>query len=206
MYAVDPAQWSSAPRLTAIEIAERIPADARRLIISGGNPAIHKHLGELFVHLENQHLEGDRPYLSVEIETQGSIWQPWLKHLDLVVVSPKPPSSGMAHHQLDPERQLAKFFEDWRGAGAWSNIALKFVVKDEADLWWACQQRSVIDPERLVPFYLSAWSPPGAPLDGIAESYRNLCELVTKHRTAPAHDPIVLPQLHAIAWGNARGV
>lgn len=56
--------------------------------ISGGNPALHKGIGELVALLNEKGV-------ATAIETQGTIFQCWINRVDEVTVSPKPPSSGM---------------------------------------------------------------------------------------------------------------
>ncbi len=55
--------------------------------LSGGNPAIQP-LGPL---IDRGHGEGYR----FALETQGSVARDWFADLDVLVLSPKPPSSGM---------------------------------------------------------------------------------------------------------------
>ena len=56
--------------------------------ISGGNPLLHKGIGEL---IRLCHVEGWK----VAVETQATFWQDWLLEVDDITLSPKPPSSGM---------------------------------------------------------------------------------------------------------------
>lgn len=58
------------------------------ITLSGGNPALQNGCEE-FIRLA--HLEGH----TVTMETQGSIRHPWMRTLDHLCLSPKPPSSGM---------------------------------------------------------------------------------------------------------------
>ena len=58
--------------------------------ISGGNPAlIGEGMGD-FINL--LHERG----IQAAIETQGSKWQDWFYDVDVLTISPKPPSSGMS--------------------------------------------------------------------------------------------------------------
>lgn len=57
--------------------------------LSGGNPCLlgaKANMGELVVKLKARGV-------ALGIETQGSRWQTWLKDIDQVTLSPKPPSS-----------------------------------------------------------------------------------------------------------------
>src|ERR1700722_5251891 len=92
MPAVEPSQVRmNAERLTVNDITDRLHALAPGpdlVVLSGGNPALLE-LGSLVRALQG---DGKR----VAVETQGSRWRDWLATVDRLVVSPKPPSSGMA--------------------------------------------------------------------------------------------------------------
>jgi 7-carboxy-7-deazaguanine synthase len=198
MHAVDPAQVREhAQRLSVGDILERLGAlgaGPQLVVLSGGNPALLQ-LGELVDALQ-------RSGRQVAVETQGSVWRDWLRQVDRLVVSPKPPSSGMTSAQH--AAQFARFAERL-AAGRSAHAALKVVVFDERDLDWA-QDIHAAYPS--LPFYLSA----GTDVDvdepramaALRERYRWLCEAVAAR--GPLADCRVLPQLHVIAWGTARGV
>jgi len=198
MHAVDPAQVrANAERLSTTDIVERLgalPSGPRLVVLSGGNPAL-LHLGNLVDELQ---LGGHQ----VAVETQGSHWREWLGHVDRLVVSPKPPSSGMATPAH--AEQFALFAEQLAATGK-RHGALKVVVFDEDDLSWA-QDLHTAYPQ--FPFYLSAGTDPGTDdeltIRSLRARYRWLCEAVAP-RPALA-DCHVLPQLHVIAWGTAKGV
>src|SRR5690606_26126424 len=90
--------------------------------LSGGHPAIQP-LGPL---IERGKTEGYR----LALETQGSVAQGWFSALDTLVVSPKPPSSGMST-DFDV---LATCVE---AAGTAPRTVLKFVIFDDADYAFA---------------------------------------------------------------------
>ena len=76
------------PEEILAEIA-RLAGGAPILVtLSGGNPAIQP-LGELIA-------AGRNNGYTFAMETQGSVFAPWFAALDWLVLSPKPPSSGMA--------------------------------------------------------------------------------------------------------------
>jgi 7-carboxy-7-deazaguanine synthase len=196
MYAVEPAEVRKAERLSSAQIVERIealPGQPRWVVLSGGNPALHD-LAAVVTGLQGL---GRR----VAIETQGSVWRHWLSAVDRLTVSPKPPSSGMdtPAHRRQLEEFLSRAAELPAGV-----VALKIVCFDEIDLRWA-KEHAAEWPE--LPLHLSAGTPVPAPADlrdAVAARFRWLCEAV-------AADPDlararVLPQLHVIAWGDARGV
>jgi 7-carboxy-7-deazaguanine synthase len=206
MYAVEPAQVRKAERLSATAIVGRLlelglpdsPGAAPAwVILSGGNPALHK-LGPLVASL---HELGAK----VAVETQGSIYRPWLDLVDRLTISPKPPSSGMATHRH--RDAFDAFMAHARHAGE-QRLALKIVCFDALDLAWA---KRLLRDFPTIPAYLSAGTPVGAPAPtsepelklAVAERYRWLCEAVANDQDLNAR---VLPQLHVIAWGSSTGV
>lgn len=197
MHAVDPRDVRQAPRLSVAEILarlDRLPAGPELVVLSGGNPAL-LDLAELVNEL---HLGGR----NVAVETQGSVWRDWLRHVDRLVVSPKPPSSGMA--TVPHDEQLALFIQELVGAGQ-DHAVLKVVVFDENDLDWA---QDLHARHGELPLYLSAGTDVGLgedeTLGRLRTRFRWLCE-ATSARPA-LRRARVLPQLHVVAWGTAKGV
>ncbi len=162
--------------------------------LSGGNPAIQP-LGPL---IARGHGEGYR----FALETQGSVARDWFAELDTLVLSPKPPSSGM-------ETDWGQFEDCLARAAGGPEVALKIVVFDERDYRYA---REVAGRYPDLPVYLQPGNhtPPPADdddaridIDGIMERMLWLVETVTEDRWFEAR---VLPQLHVLLWGNRRGV
>jgi len=176
------------------EVARLSGGRALTVSLSGGNPAIQP-LGPL---IARGHMEGYR----FALETQGSIAKPWFADLDVLVLSPKPPSSGMEtdwealHHCLEM-------------ADGKPETVLKFVVFDDADYAYA---RDAAARHPHLPVYLQPGNhtpPKGSEdnatidLDGINDRMLWLIDKVTADGWFSAR---VLPQLHVILWGNRRGV
>ncbi|GLQ36346.1 7-carboxy-7-deazaguanine synthase [Amylibacter marinus] len=157
--------------------------------ISGGNPAIQ----DFAPLIDLGHAQGYR----FACETQGSIAKPWFADLDMLVLSPKPPSS--------------KEFVDWAAfdaciaaAGA-ANTVLKIVIFDDTDYQWA---RDVATRYPALPLFIQPGNPevdPSQPVDLNAATAR-LEWLVNKASTDRWFTPRILPQLHVLIWGNKRGV
>jgi 7-carboxy-7-deazaguanine synthase len=197
MYAVEPkiVRETSRPMTDAeiVRAVSELPGRPDWVTLSGGNPALHE-LGRV---VDGLHAAGYK----VAVETQGSSrWRRWLADVDRLTVSPKPPSSGMVSDSHD-----SAFEEFMRAAEAVvDRLVIKIVCFDEADVSWA--KRRIAQWPHL-PVFFSAGTPMPASDDiraAVARSYRWLCERV-------AADPSlanvrVLPQLHVIAWGGARGV
>ena len=186
-YAVDPALVrANSVKLGADAIVARLQelnAATPWVTLSGGNPALHV-LDEL---VEALHAAG----FLVAVETQGSRYRPWLTGVDLVTISPKPPSSEMTTDWT----QLARF-QSLPGA------SMKVVVFDDADFAYA---REVHRRYPNLPLYLQVGNTVGedttetllAKLDWLA------CRALADPELNAA---IVLPQLHVLLYGNRRGV
>lgn len=163
--------------------------------LSGGNPAIHnlKPLIEL----------GKADGYGFALETQGSIARDWFADIDVLTLSPKPPSSGM-------KTDLKKLGQCIKAAGSSTKTVLKFVVFDEHDYAYA---RSTAAMYAHLPVYLQPGNhtPPSAEdaetrtvdIEGIMQRMRWLVDTVAADRWFTAS---VLPQLHVLLWGNLRGV
>ncbi len=185
-----------APMQPADVMAEvaRLSGDRPILVtLSGGNPAIQP-LGPL---IGMGHARGYR----FAMETQGSVARDWFADLDMLVLSPKPPSSGMAVDWAA--------FDACRAAAGDAPTVLKIVVFDEADYHWA---REVAARYPSLAVYLQPGNhtppPPGddtAVVDqaGIDARMRWLVDRVVADGWFAA---TVLPQLHVTLWGNKRGV
>lgn len=196
MYAVDPAVVKAeARRLSPAEIVAELKglaAGPRLVVLTGGNPAMF----DLALLVRELH---EHDY-TVAVETQGSIWRDWLANVDCLVISPKPPSSGMAS-----DEHRAKLTQFMKRTAKNPRRALKIVIFDEQDLEWT---RKVAREYAGVPLYLSAGTDVGltdeATLEALRARFRWLCEAVSSlGEFASAR---VLPQLHVVAWGTKRGV
>lgn len=162
--------------------------------LSGGNPAIQP-LGPL---IDRGHSEGYR----FALETQGSVARDWFANLDVLVLSPKPPSSGM-------EADFARLDDCLSTAAGGPMTVLKIVVFDDRDYAYA---RDIARRYPELPVYLQPGNHTPPPpeddsatvdIDGIMNRMLWLVDKVTGDRWFDAR---VLPQLHVLLWGNRRGV
>ncbi len=198
MHAVDPAyrvQWvpMSAEAVWA-RVVELSGSRPLTVSLSGGNPAIQP-LGPL---IELGKAAGYR----FALETQGSLAKDWFSALDTLVLSPKPPSSGM---RIDWDALAACR----AAAGERPRTILKIVVFDEADYAFA---RATHERHPDVQLYLQPGNHTPPPpqvddaaidIDGVMDRMRWLVDKVVADRWFAAR---VLPQLHVLIWGNRRGV
>ncbi|WP_245428837.1 7-carboxy-7-deazaguanine synthase QueE [Phyllobacterium phragmitis] len=198
LYAVDSAfrhQWSPMAVGEIWEMVRELSGNRPILVtLSGGNPAIQP-FGPL---IKLGHGEGYR----FAMETQGSVSADWFAELDHLVLSPKPPSSGMKTDWTAVDACLA-------AAGAGPDIVLKFVVFDDEDYAFA-RAASLRYPKLSVCLQPGNHTPPRpdeeegcVDLSGITD---RMLWLVDKTTSDGWFEARVLPQLHVILWGNRRGV
>jgi 7-carboxy-7-deazaguanine synthase len=189
-HAVDPAQVRNAPRMDALEILARLralPSRAEWVILTGGNPALFD-LTELVALL---HADGYR----VSCETQGTKWQPWLRDVDLLCLSPKPPSSRMPFAPLT----LIEIVSRLRPNQPWF---LKIPILGSDDLGFAIDVRGSFVGVAL---YLSIVALPGETVEQVLARTRWLHGEIVKKPAAIRNNLRILPQLHFLLWGTEKG-
>lgn len=196
LHAVLPEKVRELPKLTAADILaqlQALPTGPRWVTLSGGNPAMLKKLGTVVMALH------DAGYL-LSLETQGSRWSDWVQDIDQVVVSPKPPSSGMATEKH--QRETSDFMWQLEASGA--TFALKVVVFNDEDYEWAVEW--LAPHQLLVPCYLSVGTDSQGEESTIETlgRYAWLAEKVARDDRLPTVR--AFPQLHVLAWGHALGV
>ncbi len=200
LYAVLPEfreEWAIATPVDILSRIERLSSAAPVLVsLSGGNPALQP-LGPL---IELGHRKG----YTFALETQGSVPQPWFAELEWLMLSPKPPSSGMT-------TDWQAFDDCIRAAAAGPQCTLKITVFDDADYAYA---RLVAKRYSTLPVYLQVGNPAPATVPknqsadetDIEDLMRRFRWLVTKVAADRWFAATVLPQLHVLAWGSRRGV
>lgn len=188
-------------QMTATSILERLKELGKNrfdhVTISGGNPALLAHVGTL---VDLLHENG----IQVALETQGSKWQPWMTQINDLTISPKPPSSGM----VTDFAQLDFILEQLKAASnPEQQVSLKVVVFDDVDFNFAKKVHSRY-PE--IPFFLQVGNDEIKTKDNIyltshlLEKYEWLINKTIE--SDELNDVRVLPQVHALIWGNKRGV
>ncbi len=200
LYAVLPEYRDEWVLMTPADIMARVDelagGNPAFVSLSGGNPALQP-LARLIAF-------GRRKGHTFALETQGSMAQPWFAELDWLILSPKPPSSGMATDWDDFEACL-------NAAKGRPHCTLKIVVFNDADYSFA---QRVAARYPALPVYLQVGNPAPltaaggavaneADIDDVLQRFRWLVGKVTADRWFAA---TVLPQLHVLAWGNKRGV
>ncbi|MFD1038947.1 7-carboxy-7-deazaguanine synthase QueE [Virgibacillus byunsanensis] len=187
-------------RLTADQIITRLQQTGGdrfdHVTISGGNPALLANLSELIQALHELNIE-------VALETQGSRWQEWFLTIDDLTISPKPPSSKM---NTDWEI-LDSIIAHLKINNRLKNTSLKVVIFNDEDLTYAEEAH-----ERYpkVPFFLQVGNDDLKEKDAskLASKLLNEYEwLIDKVVASNKLNHVrVLPQVHALIWGNKRGV
>ena len=197
--------WDGSGRHLIVQMtAEEIWSELKHLggngfsfvTISGGNPALLRNLDTLVAILKEHDIK-------IGVETQGSKWQDWLYDIDELTISPKPPSSGMTTDFT----MLSNILEKLRDRNSNQHISLKIVVFDQEDYAYA-KQVHLRYP--AIPFYLQVGNDDITSMDNarltshLLEKYQKLIDQVMVDEELK--DVKVLPQLHALIWGNKRGV
>lgn len=160
--------------------------------ISGGNPVLLKNIQFLITVLKENGIR-------TAIETQGSKWQEWLLQIEEVTISPKPPSSKMKTDFIMLDSIIRKLDR--------KDFSLKVVVFEDYDFEYAVK---VHKRYPHVPFFLQVGNDDTKTMDDAAliknllQKYERLIEKTVQCKEM--NDAKVLPQLHALVWGNKRGV
>lgn len=203
MHAVDPEIiHKTAQKLTEEEIvAELNDLRAREgphiewVTFSGGNPVMWD-LYQLIGLLKGNRTKDD---WKVSVETQGSIWNPWLHRCDHITISPKGPGMGENCDLNVLEDFMSHFDMPCR------NVCLKVVCFGTSDLEFACVI-SKLFPK--VPLYLSVGNPlfDDASFDptSLLEDLRHM--IIDVRRYPELAHARLLPQLHVLLYGNKQGV
>ncbi|MGE7715724.1 7-carboxy-7-deazaguanine synthase QueE [Priestia megaterium] len=164
--------------------------------ISGGNPALIKAIGSL---VELLHSQG----VKVALETQGSRYQDWFLKIDDLTISPKPPSSLMKTNFAVLDDIIETLIKEKRMA----HISIKVVVFNDEDFEYAA---SVHERYPEVPFFVQVGNEDLTTIDNASLTQELLKKyewLIDKAVAAKnMNDVRVLPQVHALVWGNKRGV
>lgn len=197
--------WDGSGKHLIVQMtAEEIWSELKRLggsgfsfvTISGGNPALLRNLDALIAILKENNIK-------IGVETQGSRWQEWLYDIDELTISPKPPSSGMT----TDFSVLSDIFEKLNNQNNEQHTSLKIVVFNQVDYDYA-KQVHLRYP--TIPFYLQTGNDDITTTDNpqlisrLLGKYQELIDWVIEDEEL--RDVKVLPQLHALVWGNKRGV
>ncbi len=173
-----------------IDRVKQLSGDKPILItLSGGNPATQDCSDLITL--------GKSEGFTFALETQGSVAQDWFANLDILTLSPKPPSSGM-------NTNWDRVQDCINAAGEQTQISLKIVITDDADYAYAKEAH-----ERFpdLPLYLQPCnSHAGKDSAPIADLNAAMYTLIDRINADGWYNATILPQLHVYLWGNERGV
>jgi 7-carboxy-7-deazaguanine synthase len=205
MYAVDPKHKEEWEEMSDDDVLDTVLTRARGypllVSLSGGNPALQP-LGGLIS-------KGREADFTFALETQGTHAADWFRSLDHLVLSPKPPSSGMTFN----EAKLRRCVE---AAGGLTQVSLKIVVFGDEDYEFA-RRVSALHPE--LPIYLQAGTPQETLLPTFDESRDERAPLSLVRSVVLANmdwlasrvvrdnwfTARVSCQQHVLLWGTTRG-
>lgn len=199
-WTVEGAQKYEAADLAAELVNKCQETHTSNVVLTGGNPCLYDFSEVLKVlHRWN---------ITVDVETQGSIYPEWLYRVDLVVISPKAPSSK----QRDVFEDVKKFLLDRFMMGSKQQVAIKIPVFDEVDFEFAKKYYDMVMYNRdslniNVDLYLSVGNTDvhesGVIAPRVLADYENLIDMVNSSEMKRV---FILPQVHTLVWGNKQGV
>lgn len=196
------ATWLTEEQLIEAVMETVIKTRCGTVTLSGGNPVIHDL--SLFVSVLKKY--GVR----LVLETQGTMYRPWVTQCNTVVVSPKTPGMG---EKFEPVKLIAflKSIDHLR------DLSIKVVVFSFSDVEFALNIFQTVKSVGIygVKKYLSLGNPmPPSEPGGVEHETFSTTELLKNYRVLMedilsdprTRDIIVLPQLHVLLWGNKREV
>lgn len=178
-------------------------SNCKRIVLTGGNPCLYNFNGVL------PSLVAER--IKVDVETQGSIFPEWLKYIDTLVISPKPPSSNMPDVYDKVTKYLDAHTHDRLKA------AIKIPVFNQEDIEFARKYAKFVDSYNCVKdnrttnvsMYLSVGNSDVTTTDSIRDrvltDYEHLLCVINEN-PEDFQNVYILPQLHTLIWGNRQGV
>ena len=181
MFAVDPKQIKGGrTMMTTAEILDaiqRLPT-APYITFTGGDPCLHKGLGDLIPVL---HMDG----MKVAVETQGEVFPEWLANCDVVTFSPKGPSSG---NVVDYHYMAGEIERIWGLGRRTTQICIKIVCFDQMDFEYALNAYRHMTPQLYDAFYFTAGTnmfldeeppDPNDEKDVLARAYKRIEDVLT---------------------------
>ncbi|QJI70913.1 7-carboxy-7-deazaguanine synthase QueE [Staphylococcus haemolyticus] len=157
--------------------------------ISGGNPALIKGIQDLVDLFEEKQIY-------TALETQGSKFQPWMRQINDLTISPKPPSSNMKPNIDILDSVIEQCIE--------STLNLKVVIFDDDDYEFA---KMIHHRYPNIPFYLQVGNPYlDDDVDNHTEKLLSRYEALVDRVMASndMNQVYVLPQLHTLLWSNKK--
>lgn len=159
-----------------------------QVILTGGNPCLY----DFSYFIDQLHKNN----IKVDIETQGSKIPPWLNNCDLIVLSPKPPSSG----QPNVYNNIKVFLNN-----TITKVAVKIPVFSDLDIEFLKEYHKICVNKASVYAMVGNdnTEKEGSISSEILKKYEIIIEKILKEKIDPIY---ILPQLHVLLWGNKQGV
>ena len=183
--------------LADILVKKCIDTNCKNIVLTGGNPCLY-NFEDVIEELHNHNI-------TVDVETQGSKLPDWLWGVDLLVISPKAPSSK----QPDVYESVNNYIKSTIPFN--NQIAIKIPVFNDEDFEFAEKYYSLVDYHRRnginIDMYLSVGNTDTSEAGDI--SFRVLKDyekLIGKVAASKMERVFVLPQVHTLVWGNKQGV
>ncbi len=150
LFAVLPKEIKAGRKIMTIsEILKAVQAlpEAPYLTLTGGDPCLHKSLGDIIPVLNVAGIQ-------IAVETQGQLFPDWLERADVITFSPKGPSSGNTVDTGD--------LYDWLGNRSPKRpfkVCIKIVVFNKQDFEYALIVYNSLPPVFYDAFYFTAGTP-----------------------------------------------
>ena len=185
--------------LADILVKECNNSKCSNVVLTGGNPCLYDFKQVIDI-LHNNNI-------TVDIETQGSKMPDWLLDVDLLVISPKAPSSK----QPDVYKTVNEYMNMKLLSSIKQKVAIKIPVFNEEDFEFAMKYYALVDYYREkgvdIDLYLSVGNTNTTETGDISErvlsDYEKLINMVANSYMKRV---FILPQVHTLIWGNKQGV
>lgn len=185
--------------LADILVKECNNSKCSNVVLTGGNPCLYDFKQVIDI-LHNNNI-------TVDIETQGSKMPDWLLDVDLLVISPKAPSSK----QLDVYKTVNEYMNMKLLSSIKQKVAIKIPVFNEEDFEFAMKYYALVDYYREkgvdIDLYLSVGNTNTTETGDISKrvlsDYEKLINMVANSYMKRV---FILPQVHTLIWGNKQGV
>lgn len=183
--------------LADILVQECNNSKCSNVVLTGGNPCLYDFKEVIDILHDNN--------ITVDIETQGSKMPDWLLDVDLLVISPKAPSSK----QPDVYKTVNEYMKLLSSIR--QKVAIKIPVFNEEDFEFAMKYYALVDYYREkgvdIDLYLSVGNTNTTEAGDISKrvlsDYEKLINMVANSYMERV---FILPQVHTLVWGNKQGV
>lgn len=183
--------------LADILVQECNNSKCSNVVLTGGNPCLYDFKQVIDILHDNN--------ITVDIETQGSKMPDWLLDVDLLVISPKAPSSK----QPDVYKTVNEYMKLLSSIR--QKVAIKIPVFNEEDFEFAMKYYALVDYYREkgvdIDLYLSVGNTNTTEAGDISKrvlsDYEKLINMVANSYMERV---FILPQVHTLVWGNKQGV